>query len=90
MGARASRAPRRPTSSRPRGSPSSAARAPLVLALRSVGALPPEERGPTGQRLNAARRELEALADERREALERAALEARLAATASTSRCRRR
>ncbi len=53
--------------------------APLVLALRSVGSLPPEERGPTGQRLNAARRELEALADERREALERAALEARLA-----------
>jgi phenylalanyl-tRNA synthetase alpha chain len=53
--------------------------APLVLALRSVGSLPPEERGPTGQRLNAARRELEALADERREALERVALEARLA-----------
>ena len=52
--------------------------APLVLALRSVGSLPPEERGPTGQRLNAARRELEALADERREALERVALEARL------------
>jgi len=54
--------------------------APVVLALRGVGGLPPEERGPTGQRLNGVRRELEALIDERSAALAAEELEARLAA----------
>jgi phenylalanyl-tRNA synthetase alpha chain len=53
--------------------------APVVLALRGVGSLPPEERGPTGQRLNAVRRELEALVEQRHAALDAAELEARLA-----------
>ncbi len=53
--------------------------APVVLALRGVGSLPPEERGPTGQRLNAVRRELEGRYEERRQELEREELEARLA-----------
>jgi phenylalanyl-tRNA synthetase alpha chain len=54
--------------------------APVVLALRGVGSLPPEERGPTGQRLNAVRRELEALIEARHAALDAAELEARLRA----------
>jgi phenylalanyl-tRNA synthetase alpha chain len=52
--------------------------APIVTLLKSVGSLPPEERQAVGQGANRARKELEALADERGEALEKAELERRL------------
>jgi phenylalanyl-tRNA synthetase alpha chain len=48
---------------------------PLVLLLRDVGSLPPEERGKVGKEANLARRELEALFEERSAALESAELE---------------
>jgi phenylalanyl-tRNA synthetase alpha chain len=54
--------------------------APLTLALRGVGGLPPEDRGPAGKRLNVVRVELERLLGERSEALAAVELEARLAA----------
>lgn len=49
--------------------------APLVTMLRSVGSLPPEQRAQVGQGANRARRELEQLAQERSDALERQELE---------------
>ncbi|MFM8620568.1 MAG: phenylalanine--tRNA ligase subunit alpha [Candidatus Nanopelagicaceae bacterium] len=48
--------------------------APLPLALRDVGSLPPEERGAAGKRLNEARQEIERRLAERQAELERAAL----------------
>ncbi|MGZ4430605.1 MAG: phenylalanine--tRNA ligase subunit alpha [Gaiellales bacterium] len=53
-------------------------RAPLVLALRELGSLPPEQRGPRGQVLNEARRTLEAALAEREAALHAAELDRRL------------
>ncbi len=54
-------------------------RSELTSLLRSIGSLPPEERGPVGQAANAVRVRLEALIAERQDALDGAALEARLA-----------
>jgi phenylalanyl-tRNA synthetase alpha chain len=45
----------------------------LSAVLRGIGALPPEERGPAGERANAAKQRIEALVAERRSALERGA-----------------
>ena len=53
--------------------------APLPLALRDVGSLPPEERGEAGKRLNVARQRIEARLAERQAELERADLADRLA-----------
>ena len=53
--------------------------APLPLALRAVGELPPEERGEAGKRLNQVRQQLEARLTERQSELERLALEDTLA-----------
>ncbi len=53
--------------------------APIPLALRDVGSLPPEERGPAGKRLNEIRQELEAAVEAKKRTLEDAALEAQLA-----------
>ena len=53
--------------------------APLPLALRDVGGLPPEERGEVGKNLNIARQQIEARLAEREVELERAALADRLA-----------
>ena len=44
-------------------------KAPLVLALRDVGSLPPEQRGPQGKRLNEARGRLESALEARTAAL---------------------
>src|SRR5215217_1906840 len=51
----------------------------LTTALRSIGDLPPEERGKVGQSANAARQALEALIGGRTKKLEDAELDARLA-----------
>jgi phenylalanyl-tRNA synthetase alpha chain len=56
--------------------------APLTLALRGVGALAPEERGPAGKALNDVRRSLEAALTERAAILADTELEDRLAAEA--------
>ena len=48
--------------------------APLPLALRDVGTLPPEERGEAGKRLNIARQQIEARLTERQALLESNAL----------------
>ena len=48
--------------------------APLPLALRDVGTLPPEERGEAGKRLNIARQQIEARLTERQALLESSAL----------------
>src|SRR4051794_10888587 len=53
-------------------------RAPLTLALRELGSLPPEERGPRGKTLNAARAALERALDDRQRTLHDAELERRL------------
>ncbi len=53
--------------------------APLPLALRAVGELPPEHRGEAGKRLNQVRQQLEARLMERQSELERLALEDTLA-----------
>jgi phenylalanyl-tRNA synthetase alpha chain len=53
-------------------------RAPLTLALRELGSLPAEERGPRGKTLNTARVTLERALDERQKALHDAELERRL------------
>ena len=53
--------------------------APLPLALRDVGSLPPEERGEAGKRLNLARQTIEARLAEREAELERTAIADRLA-----------
>ncbi len=53
--------------------------APLPLALRAVGELPPEQRGEAGKRLNQVRQQLEARLTERQSELERLALENTLA-----------
>ncbi len=53
--------------------------APLPLALRAVGELPPEARGEAGKRLNQVRQQLEARLTERQSELERLALEDTLA-----------
>ncbi len=53
--------------------------APLPLALRVVGELPPEQRGEAGKRLNQVRQQLEARLMERQFELERLALEDTLA-----------
>src|SRR3954468_21102308 len=55
-------------------------KAELPNLLRGVAQLPPEERGAVGRTANEARRALEAAIEARREALEGAELEARLAA----------
>src|SRR5688572_31948324 len=51
----------------------------LTTALRSIGELPPEERGPVGQAGNAVRQALEALIGSRIQELEDAELERGLA-----------
>ena len=53
-------------------------KAPLVLALRELGSLPPEERGPRGKVLNQVRQSLEAALDARESELEAAELDDRL------------
>ncbi|GAC1528065.1 MAG: phenylalanine--tRNA ligase subunit alpha [Thermoleophilaceae bacterium] len=53
-------------------------RAELTQTLRSIGQLPPDQRGPVGQAANAVRRALEQLLAERERALSGAELEARL------------
>ncbi|MCX6391085.1 MAG: phenylalanine--tRNA ligase subunit alpha [Actinobacteria bacterium] len=53
--------------------------APLPLALRDVGTLPPEERGEAGKNLNIARQQLEVRLAEREAELESAALADKLA-----------
>jgi phenylalanyl-tRNA synthetase alpha chain len=53
--------------------------APLPLALRAVGELPPQDRGEAGKRLNDVRHEIEARLSERATVLERAALADKLA-----------
>jgi phenylalanyl-tRNA synthetase alpha chain len=55
-------------------------KAELPNLLRGVAELAPEDRGPVGRAANQARQALEALVTERRHALERAELDARLAA----------
>jgi phenylalanyl-tRNA synthetase alpha chain len=51
----------------------------LTQALRSIGELPPEERGPVGKTANSVRQALEALLASRTEELEAAELDRRLA-----------
>ena len=53
--------------------------APLPLALRDVGSLPPEQRGEAGKNLNIARQQLEKRLAEREAELEGAALADKLA-----------
>ncbi len=53
--------------------------APLPLALRVVGELPPEQRGEAGKRLNQVRQQLEVRLAERQSELERQSLEDTLA-----------
>jgi phenylalanyl-tRNA synthetase alpha chain len=53
-------------------------RAPLTQALRELGGMPPEERGPRGKVLNEARRTLEAELERREAELRAAELEQRL------------
>src|SRR6476619_3640670 len=53
-------------------------KAPLVLALRELGSLAPEERGPRGKVLNQVRQSLEAALDARESELEAAELDDRL------------
>ncbi len=53
-------------------------KAELTAALRSIGTLAPDRRGPVGQTANAVRRALEALLEERTRELESAELDARL------------
>ena len=53
-------------------------RAPLTLALRELGSLPPEERGPRGKTLNTARVALEGALERRGRDLHDAELERRL------------
>src|ERR671916_1412518 len=51
----------------------------LTAALRSIGELPPEQRGPVGKQANEVRQALEALLARRTAELEAAELDARLA-----------
>ncbi|MCA9509883.1 MAG: phenylalanine--tRNA ligase subunit alpha [Myxococcota bacterium] len=51
----------------------------VAAVLRSIGALAPDERGRVGQRANEAKQRIEAWAAARRDALERAEIDARLA-----------
>src|SRR5438105_11305405 len=53
-------------------------KAPLVLALRELGSLPPEQRGPRGKVLNQARQSLEAALAARQSELDAAELDERL------------
>jgi phenylalanyl-tRNA synthetase alpha chain len=54
-------------------------RSELTAALRSIGELPPEQRGPVGKEANEVRRALEALLERRTAELEAAELDRRLA-----------
>src|SRR3954466_731592 len=54
-------------------------KAELTQTLRSIGELPPDQRGPVGKQANEVRRALEALLDERTQAAADAELTARLA-----------
>jgi phenylalanyl-tRNA synthetase alpha chain len=54
----------------------------LTARLKSLGQLPPEERSAAGQEINKAKQEVQAQLNMRRESLESAALEAKLAADA--------
>lgn len=54
-------------------------RSELTATLRSIGELPPEERGPVGKQANEVRKALEALLAERTAELEAAELDSRLA-----------
>jgi phenylalanyl-tRNA synthetase alpha chain len=54
-------------------------KAELTQALRSIGELPPEERGPVGKEANAVKQALERLLGERTERLEAEELDSRLA-----------
>ncbi|MEI7445431.1 MAG: phenylalanine--tRNA ligase subunit alpha [Burkholderiales bacterium] len=51
----------------------------LTARMKSLGALAPAERGPVGKRLNEVKQAIEALVAARQQALEQAALDARLA-----------
>ncbi len=51
----------------------------LTARMKSLGALTPTERGPVGKRLNEVKQAIEALVAERQQALDQAALDARLA-----------
>ena len=53
-------------------------KAELTQILRSIGELPPDERGPTGQAANVVKRRIEGLIEERSTALESGELERRL------------
>ena len=57
-------------------------KAPLTAALRELGTLPPDQRAARGAVLNEDRKAIEGALGERRELLERAELDARLAADA--------
>jgi len=54
----------------------------LTARLKSLGQLPPEERSGAGQEINKAKQDVQACLNARRESLESAALEAKLAADA--------
>jgi len=54
----------------------------LTARLKSLGQLPPEERSAAGQEINKAKQDVQARLNARRESLESAALEAKLAADA--------
>jgi phenylalanyl-tRNA synthetase alpha chain len=54
----------------------------ITAQLKSLGQLPPEERSSAGQAINQAKQDVQARLNARRETLEAAALEARLAADA--------
>ena len=62
-------------------------KAELPQILRGVGALPPEERGPTGKAANQARQALEALIERARRSAVGGRARARSWPTPSTSRC---
>ena len=63
-------------------------KAPLVLALRELGSLPPDERRARGAELNRARVGLEQQLERRAEELGRPSSSSVCAPTASTSPCR--
>jgi phenylalanyl-tRNA synthetase alpha chain len=54
-------------------------RSELTATLRSIGELPPEQRGPVGKQANEVRQALEGLLERRKDELEAAELDARLA-----------
>ena len=85
------RSPTRPTSTRcrPSGTQHLGDRAPVSLARREIGALPPAAKADAGKRVNEARAAIQAAYDARLAALEAERDDARAASRRpSTSRCR--